>query len=110
MDAALVLNTIHQLFSWIGVAIISLGVLKALMILVAECFTKKPQRDAYHHARMVLCQGIVFGLEFMVAADVIKTMIVPDQKNILLLGGLVLIRTVLSYALSVEITQLKGGK
>ena len=97
---------IQELFSWVGVAVITAGGARAIIILVMTLTMKKRARCIYYHARMALCQAIVFGLEFMIAADVVKTMIIPDQKNIILLGGLVIIRTVLSYALSYELVQL----
>jgi uncharacterized membrane protein len=102
-----VLFSLHELFSWFGIIIISAGVFKAVVLLIKQVMAKKDSSSAYYQARMTLCQSIVFGLEFMVAADVVKTMLVPDQKNIILLGGLVLIRTFLSYALSMELAQLK---
>jgi uncharacterized membrane protein len=44
----------------------------------------------------------VFGLEFFIAADVLKTVITPTQQEVLLLGAVVVIRTILGYFLSKE--------
>jgi uncharacterized membrane protein len=44
-------------------------------------------------------------LEFLVAADIIRTVaITPDARSVAVLAGIVLIRTLLSFSLEVEIT------
>ena len=48
--------------------------------------------------------AIVLGLEFLVAGDIIRTVVVaPTLENVAVLAIIVLIRTVLSMALQVEI-------
>ena len=48
--------------------------------------------------------AIVLGLEFLVAGDIIRTVVVaPTLENVAVLAVIVLIRTVLSMALQVEI-------
>lgn len=49
-------------------------------------------------------RSILLGLEFLVAADIINTVAVdPTLESLVVLGGIVLIRTFLSFALEVEI-------
>jgi uncharacterized membrane protein len=51
-----------------------------------------------------VARGILLGLEFLVAADIIGTVLVsPTMENVLILGMIVLIRTFLSYSLEIEI-------
>jgi uncharacterized membrane protein len=58
----------------------------------------------YRRFRQDLGRGILLGLEFLVAADIIRTVAVaPTLENVLVLGLIVLIRTFLSIALQVEI-------
>lgn len=45
---------------------------------------------------------LVFGLEFFIAADVLTTLVAPTRDEIILLGAVVLIRTILGYFLSKE--------
>ena len=48
--------------------------------------------------------AILLGLEFLVAADIINTVAVrPTLQNIIVLAGIVAIRTFLSFSLEVEI-------
>ncbi|MBN1260692.1 MAG: DUF1622 domain-containing protein [Anaerolineae bacterium] len=56
--------------------------------------------------RMQLGQSMVMGLEFQVAADILKTALSPEWNDILLLAALIALRTVLNYLLEREIEHL----
>jgi uncharacterized membrane protein len=59
---------------------------------------------AYRVVRTVFGRSILLGLEFLVAADIIRTVAVePSLENVAVLGVIVLIRTFLSFSLEVEI-------
>lgn len=59
---------------------------------------------AYRAFRTRLALGILLGLEFLVAADIIGTVAVdPSLNSLLALGLIVLIRTFLSFSLEIEI-------
>jgi len=58
----------------------------------------------YREYRANLGRGILIGLEILIAADILKSVVVdPTLDSILVLGGIVLIRTFLSISLDVEI-------
>ncbi len=59
-------------------------------------------RDA---ARSELGFYILLGLELLIIADVIKTITAPDLEHVLVLGLIVLIRTVIAFSLNWELTQ-----
>jgi uncharacterized membrane protein len=44
----------------------------------------------------------VFGLEFLIAADVLATLLSPTQQDLINLAVVVVIRTILGYSLSKE--------
>ncbi len=48
---------------------------------------------------------LLLGLEFLIAADIIRTVIRPNLEELAVLGGIVAIRTVISYFLGKEINQ-----
>jgi|SRR5579872_619826 len=50
--------------------------------------------------------AIILGLEFMVAADIVESMVEPDYYKMGLLAGLVVVRTFLSYFLGLELADL----
>lgn len=46
---------------------------------------------------------LLLGLEFLIAADIVETVVNPSLNEITLLGGIVVIRTVISYFLGKEL-------
>jgi uncharacterized membrane protein len=60
--------------------------------------------DGYRRYRQDLGRAILLGLEFLVAGDIIRTVVVaPTLENVVVLGLIVLIRTFLSMALELEL-------
>ncbi|WP_418314933.1 DUF1622 domain-containing protein [Piscinibacter sakaiensis] len=60
--------------------------------------------EPYRRLRQDIGRGILLGLEFLVAADIIRTVAVPPtMEGVTILGLIVLIRTFLSMALQVEL-------
>lgn len=58
----------------------------------------------YRDYRANLGRGILIGLEILIAADILKSVVVdPTLQGIAVLGGIVAIRTFLSISLDVEI-------
>ena len=60
--------------------------------------------NAYKRFKDQIGKALLLGLEFLVAADIIRTVALsPTMQNVAILGVLVLIRTFLSWSLVVEI-------
>ena len=60
--------------------------------------------EGYRDYRRDLGQAILLGLEFLVAGDIIRTVVVdPTLRNAAVLGVIVVIRTFLSMAMMVEV-------
>ena len=59
---------------------------------------------SYRRYRADLGRGILLGLELLIAADILKSVVIdPTLNGLSVLGGIVLIRTFLSFSLDVEI-------
>jgi uncharacterized membrane protein len=87
-----------------GIAIIVLGILGASIALLWQVLRGRSGSEAYGLYRSNLGRAILLGLEFLVAADIINTVAIePSLESLLILGGIVLIRTFLSFSLGVEI-------
>lgn len=85
-----------------GVVVIALGLIVATTRFAVH--TVRETGDAYGRFRKDLGRGILLGLEFLVAADIIRTVAVaPTLESVLVLALVVLIRTFLSMALEVEL-------
>ncbi|HII01990.1 TPA: DUF1622 domain-containing protein [Methanosarcinaceae archaeon] len=99
----LILDAFNLFFSFVGSLLIIYGGLRSTAeIILLEVF-RKPYN--YQNIRKELTNKIVFGLEFFIAADVLETVLNPTQEELLLLGTVVLIRTILGYFLSKEVTE-----
>jgi len=89
----------------VGTAIIvvgAFGTLAAFLIGMIKGTTGRATLVA--DFRSGLGRSILLGLEFLVAADIINTVAVePTIESLLVLAGIVLIRTFLSFSLEVEI-------
>jgi uncharacterized membrane protein len=49
-------------------------------------------------------------LEFLIAADIIDTLMKPSVQDLIVLGAIVLIRTVISYSLNAELKSEQQSK
>ncbi len=89
----------------IGIALIMIMALYALLISLWRTIGRSKPHEAYESGRQILGRGILFGLEFLVAADIIHTVAVElTFTTVGVLAIVVLIRTFLSFTLDVELT------
>ena len=89
----------------VGTAIIVIGAFSALAVFLIGMIRHRSSRsELVSSFRSSLGRSILLGLEFLVAADIINTVAVePTVQSLLVLAGIVLIRTFLSFSLEVEI-------
>jgi len=94
---------VGKVIDGVGVAIIAVGAVVAGGIAVGRLVRRSP--DTYRFFRETLGRTILLGLEFLVAADIIRTVAVtPNAQSVAVLAGIVAIRTFLSFSLELEIT------
>ena len=89
----------------LGAVVIVAGVLRVAITRGTVRFLMKlDEPGAYASYKHQMGRSLLLGLEFLVAADVIRTVALePTLRNVAVLGLLVLVRTFLSWSLSVEI-------
>ncbi|HKP98754.1 MAG TPA: DUF1622 domain-containing protein [Actinomycetes bacterium] len=88
----------------VGIVTLVLGLVIALLRGAQVLVGRRDAEEAYRVVRTVFGRSILLGLEFLVAADIIRTVAVdPSLENVAVLGLIVLIRTFLSFSLEVEI-------
>lgn len=79
------------------------GALWAIIGSLRLFLKKKEQSVVYKYFRKTLGEGILLGLELLVAADIINSVAVePTFKSIGVLGLIIIVRTFLSFTLEVE--------
>ena len=87
-----------------GIAAIVGGAVVATTLFVQALNRGSPFAAAYGTYRVQLGRAILLGLELLVAADIIGTVAVnPTVGTVAALGLIVVIRTLLSFSLEVEI-------
>jgi uncharacterized membrane protein len=95
-----------RLIAWAGAAIIVWGILLAVFrffMLEAMRFRGANICKPREMLRQHLGSYLLLGLEFLVAADIIMTILEPGLSELALLGALVAIRTVLNFFLNREL-------
>lgn len=103
MDFQGTIETVGKVIDSVGVAIIVAGAIIAVVIALRGLVAHEAQ--VYADFRRFLGRSILLGLELLVAADIIRTVAVtPTVRSVGVLGGIVLIRTFLSFSLELEIT------
>jgi len=99
----------REVMDGVGRAIDAVGVLVIVAgaVLATGRFFARRHGSAgksYRLYRQDLGRAILLGLEFLIAGDIIRTVVVaPTLENIVILGLIVLIRTFLSMALQLEV-------
>ncbi len=89
----------------VGVLVILSAAAWALFNGARRMLRPENSENAFRDVRHRLGRGILLGLEFLVAGDIIHTVAVDlSFATVSVLGLIVLIRTFLSFALEVEIT------
>ncbi|HWR25756.1 MAG TPA: DUF1622 domain-containing protein [Methanosarcina sp.] len=101
----LFLQSSEWFFEAVGAIIIIYGGLKATFEVFLREIFKKPY--SLELIRRELTNKILFGLEFYIVVAILGTLSNPSREELLVLGTVVLIRTVLGYFLSREIKEYK---
>ena len=91
-------------FEALGALILIGGVVLSGLLGIRCLRRSRDARAAYLVLRESFGGAILLALEVLVAADLVRTVaIAPTLENVAILGLIVLIRTVLSFALEIEI-------
>ncbi len=108
-----VLETIAVAVDLVGMAILLFGALK----FIAHYLGLEIKRlqglqcvDGIRDLRLGLGSYILLALEFMIVSDVMQASLSRNLDDVLLLGLLVTVRTVLSFFLGRELNEIKAQK
>ena len=93
------------LVEFIGIGILAFIAVFVVAFFVYRLARQTPIQEAYGQTRRLLGRGILLGLEFLVAADIIHTVAVElTLDTVTTLAIIVAIRTFLSFTLEIELT------
>src|SRR5712671_4441714 len=103
------MENFRELMEIIGTAIDGVGVCivaAGARVATARLLVRRAHNTGNYYSlyRQDVGRAILLGLEFLIAGDIIRTVVVaPTLQNVLVLGLIVLIRTFLSLSLQLEI-------
>lgn len=100
-----VIYGLSEIIDYTGVAIIAVGAFLAIIKLLRDLLLHNVSREqAYVNVRAFLGRSLLLGLELLVAGDIIKTVAVEaTMENVLVLALLVVVRTILSVSIDIEV-------
>lgn len=91
-------------FEGVGIIAMVVGFIIAVVLAIRALSRKEGGSAAFTTLRVTLGGAILLGLEVLVAADLVRTITSkPSLEDALILGIIVLIRTVLSMSIQIEI-------
>lgn len=96
-----ILEKLVMLIKLISVAVLLVGLLSYLKDIVIVVFLKKSKEIKIIKNKLGVI--VLLGLEILIIADIVETIINPSFKDIGLLASIVAIRTAISYFLNKEI-------
>ena len=104
MDLKSVVEVIGAVVEFVGVAVIVIGAFVGLVLYLARLFRGHDKADSYNSVRRDVGRALLLGLEFLVAGDIIRTVVgTISFESLGLLAGVVAIRTFLSFTITAEI-------
>lgn len=96
------IDSIAKVVEFIGVLIMFFGLLLAFYQFLTS--NDKFSHETYIKIRQSVGKAILLGLEVLIAADIMATVVTkPTLDSVVVLGCIVLIRTFLSLSLQVEL-------
>lgn len=96
----LIVEYLVLIIEFIGIAIIIYEIFAA----VVGLFKKYP------HVRLKLAEGLALALEFKIGSELLRTVIVREWEELLMLGAVIVLRALLTFLIQWEIkTERKSG-
>ena len=99
-----VVNVLVQVVEAAGAAIIFVGAVIAFVRFLLVAFRREGM-DPFAQVRLDLGRFLVLGLEFQLAADILRTAVAPSFTELAQLATVAAIRTALNFFLGIEIKE-----
>ena len=98
------LHSIEEVFKLVvqyGVLVMECVGVVILLVTTAKSIWGCIKRDP--HVRLTLAQGIALALEFKLGGEVLRTVIVRERSELIILGAIILLRGALTFLIHWEI-------
>ncbi len=83
-----------------GIIVVVWSGISSFWYYIQNSFFKKKRNIQFYFAT-----GLATGLEFKMAAEILKTVLVRDLSELLVLGAVIILRAILSFLIHFEIKQ-----
>lgn len=103
MELKIIYKIVYDIFVVSAIVVMLWGFLATLYRIVF----KKNEVSVGDAIRNYFDRSVLFGLQILVVADVIETVIAPDLQHVLQVFAVVIIRTILSISLQYEMKNHK---
>jgi len=106
----MIVEHISLVIGVIGLTVILWGVLLGVLRLLRLEWASLSGRDSLverEDLRHHLGYYLLLGLEFLIAADIVHTVLTPTLADLAILGAIVAIRTVISFSINWELGQAR---
>lgn len=101
-DIKFYISVIAQIVELIGVITIFMGIVYSLFVFIIKL--NRNNSVSFDLLRQTLGKSILLGLEILIAADIMATVATdPTLQSVTVLAIIVLIRTLLSFSLQIEV-------
>lgn len=89
-------------FELMGIFVVACTSLKAFI-----CYLKEYvfHLDLKRNFKIEFSQGLALSLEFKMAAEILKTVVIKDMNELLILGAVIVLRAMLSFLIHYQIHQ-----
>jgi len=96
-----ILHVLIPLCELMGIIVVAISTLAAFGRYLYGLFTRKPGNIKFQ-----LANGLALSLEFKMAAEILKTVLVRDLQELLVLGAIIILRALLSFLIHFEMKQI----
>ena len=97
-----VIAWVTHVLEYFAVCLIAFSFLHAMVRALRQLLQKR--KDVWENLRLYMGKALQLALEFLVAADIIRTVLIePTREGIISLGLLIVVRTLLIWSITVEI-------
>jgi len=104
MDTRAIARATTEILEIAGLAVIAVGTVATCVLVLGRAVRRRDTAEIYDRLRQGIGRTVLLGLEFLIAADIVRTVAVTlTLESVAFLGLIVVIRTFLSFSLEVEL-------
>ena len=99
----LIANISIYLLEIIGIIVIIVGAIRVIVLMYINERNKKNHSGKHYNIKINLANALALGLEFKMGAEIIKTVIIKEVSELLILGAIIILRALLAILIHWEI-------